>query len=195
MPLATTRPSPRRIHRLGTAAASAALAAVLLLAPAGAASAHDELIGSDPAADDVLATTPEQITLTFSDAPSTEAGATEVAVLDEDCASVASGDPVVDGNEVTQAIDGTIEGAVLVQWRVVSSDGHPISDEYVFSVGDDAAVTAAEQCGESAGEQNDGSSQGFNAVPYAVGAAVIFVAVGAVIAIAIVRGRRGETRE
>jgi methionine-rich copper-binding protein CopC len=167
----------------------------MLLAPASPAAAHDELLASDPAADSIVGTTPEVITLTFSDAPSSEAGATAVAVYDQDCASIADGDPVVDGNAVSQAITAPVEGAVLVQWKVVSSDGHPLSDENTFSVGEAGAVAAAEQCGESVAEQAEGTSDGFNAVPYAVGGAVLFAAVGAVLAVAIVRGRRGETKE
>ncbi|MDT3331648.1 copper resistance protein CopC [Microbacterium sp. KSW-18] len=178
-----------------TAMAGAAIAALLLFAPAASAAAHDELLSSDPAPDTVLGTTPAAITLTLSDAPSTETGSTEFAVYDEECDSIGEGDPVVDGNTVSQAIREPVEGAVLVQWRVVSSDGHPISDEYTFSVGEDGKVAAAEECGESVGEQTEGSSEGFNAVPYAVGGAIIFAAVGVVLAVAIVRGRRGATKE
>lgn len=185
-----TRPTSRRA---GVVAAT--VAALLLLVPAPAASAHDELLSSDPTADEIAGTTPDSITLTFSDAPSTEPGATQFAVYDEACTNVATGDPTIEGNTVSQAINGPVEGAVLVQWRVVSSDGHPISDEYTFSVGEDGKVAAAEQCGETLAEQAEGSSEGFNAVPYAVGGAIIFIAVGVVIAVAIVRGRRGATKE
>ena len=184
-----------RTRRRGGAIAAAAVAAALLLAPASPAAAHDELLSSDPAADAVLGTTPEEISLTFSATPSTEPGATVVAVYDESCRSLAAGDPEVADNVVTQAVDGPVDGAVLVQWRIVSSDGHPLSDEFTFSVGEDGKVAAAEACGESAGEQAEGSSEGFNAVPYAVGGGIIFLAVGVVIAVAIVRGRRGETKE
>ncbi|EZP29434.1 copper resistance CopC family protein [Microbacterium oleivorans] len=185
----------RRASRLSGAIAGAAVAALLLLSPTATAAAHDALLASDPAPDDVLGTTPDKITLTFSDAASTEPGATEFAAFDEECSPLASGEPVVDGNTVTQAISGPVEGAVLVQWKVVSSDGHPISDEYTFSVGEEGKVAAVEQCGESLAEQAEGSSEGFNAVPYAVGGALIFTAVGVVIAVAIVRGRRGATKE
>ncbi len=194
MAFVTTAPASTT-RRTASGIAAATLAALLLLVPTAPAAAHDELVSSDPAADEVLGTTPEQITLTFSDAPLTETGSTEVAVFDEDCSPIASGDPVVDGNEVTQAIEGQVEGAVLVQWRVVSSDGHPISDEFTFSVGEQGAAAAAEDCAETPAEEAEGSSEGFNAVPYAVGAGVIFLAVGIVIAVAISRGRRGATKE
>lgn len=180
--------------RAGMTLAGLALS-LLLLAPASPAVAHDELVSSDPAADEVLGETPQTITLTFSDAPLMEEGTTEIAIFDQNCASIAEGEPVVDGVEITQAISGTVEGAVLVQWRTVSSDGHPISDDFTFSVGEAGAAAAADDCGESIGEQAEGSSEGFNAVPYAVGGGVLFLAVGIVIAVAISRGRRGATRQ
>jgi methionine-rich copper-binding protein CopC len=166
-----------------------------MFAPASSAAAHDELLASDPSPDALLGTSPDKITLTLSDAPSTEPGATLFAVFDEECAPIGNGDPIVEGNTVTQRISGPVEGAVLVQWKVVSSDGHPISDEYSFSVGEVGKVEAVEQCGESAAERAEGSTEGFNAVPYAVGGAIIFTAVGVVIAVAIVRGRQGATKE
>ncbi|MFI8632290.1 copper resistance protein CopC [Microbacterium sp. NPDC077663] len=185
---------PRALRRSAAVAASV-LAALVFLSPASPAAAHDELLSSDPAADEILGTTPDEISLTFSAPPSTEPGSAVMVVYDEACRSIADGDPVITDNTVAQAISGPIEGAVLVQWRVVSSDGHPISDEFTFSVGEDGKTAAAEECGESAAEQSEGSSEGFNAVPYAVGGGIIFLAVGIVIAVAIVRGRQGATKE
>ncbi|MFS0867730.1 copper resistance protein CopC [Microbacterium sp. 179-B 1A2 NHS] len=180
--------------RTGSVLAALGLAALLLL-PAAPAAAHDELVSSDPADEAVLGETPEQITLTFSNTPLTEPGSTEIAVFDQDCVSIAEGDPVVDGVQVTQAITGPVEGAVYVAWRVVSSDGHPISDELEFSVGDAGAQAAAEDCAEGTIQEAEGSTEGFNGTPYAVGAGVLFLGVGIVIAIAISRGRRGATKD
>jgi len=186
--------STAQIFRPGRLLVALSLAAALVL-PASPASAHDELVGSDPAADAVVGETPEQVTLTFSDAPLTEDGATEIVILDEDCAPITEGEPVIDGVEITQAIAGPVEGAVIVQWRTVSSDGHPISGEFGFSVGTEGAQAAAGDCVESAAEQAEGGSEGFNAVPYAVGGGILFLGVGIVIAIAIARGRRGATKD
>lgn len=182
----TTAESPRR--RRTSAALALTLGAFLIAAPAPAF-AHDELVSSDPAPDEVLGTTPEEITLTFSDEPLAEEGTTEVTVLDSSCASIAEGAPVVAGDTVTQAIEGTVEGAVIVRWRVVSSDGHAISDQYTFSVGEQGAADAAELCVEDAAEQTDGSTDGFNALPTFIGIGVLVVAVGAVIAFVTSRNR------
>lgn len=182
-----TTAEPRRSRRT-SAALALALGALLVAVPAPAF-AHDELVSSDPEPEEVLGTTPEEITLTFSDAPLQEEGTTRVTVLDSSCESIADGDPVVEGNTVTQAIEGTVEGAVIVRWRVVSSDGHAISDQFTFSVGEQGAEDAAELCVEDAAEQTDGSTDGFNALPTFIGVGVLVVAVGAVIAFVTSRNR------
>lgn len=104
---------------------------VLVAAPAHA---HDELVSSDPAADAAVDTLPAQLTLTFSGELATDPGATELAVTDATGASLADGEPVVAGTVVTQALAGAASGVVTVLWKVVSSDGHPISGEYAFTV-------------------------------------------------------------
>ncbi|GAA1641065.1 copper resistance CopC family protein [Microbacterium flavum] len=118
----------------------AALALVLAAAPAWA---HDELIGSDPAAGSEIDALPSELTLTFSGVLMDEPGATEVVVTDATGASLVGGDPVLDGTRLTQPLTGSASGAVTVIWRVVSSDGHPVSDQFTFTVGDGSAVLPA----------------------------------------------------
>lgn len=117
---------------------TAVIAAVLLVLAGAAApaSAHDELLSSDPAADSVLDTAPETLTLTFSGVLTGGEGATEMAVTDATGADLTTGSPVTDGVRVTQSIDAAATGTIHVAWRVVSSDGHPISGEYSFVVGE-----------------------------------------------------------
>ena len=50
--------------------------------------------------------------------------------------ALAAGDPVLDGTRLTQPLAGSASGTVTVLWRVVSSDGHPVSGELSFTVGD-----------------------------------------------------------
>jgi methionine-rich copper-binding protein CopC len=132
MPTNTARPRPLRRR-------FAALAAALLLTFGGVlvaspASAHDELVSTDPAADAVLDALPAQLTLTFSGELATDPGATELQVTDAAGTSLADGDPLVEGTEVTQPLGGAASGVVTVLWKVVSSDGHPISGQFAFSV-------------------------------------------------------------
>jgi methionine-rich copper-binding protein CopC len=127
--------SPRRsLVRLLTAVAAAAVLAAggLLVAPA--ASAHDELVASDPVADASLEALPAQLALTFSNSIDTTEGASEVQVTDAAGTTLTSGPPAVTDNVLTQPLQGAASGVVTVLWKVVSSDGHPISGEFAFTV-------------------------------------------------------------
>ncbi|HEX5856845.1 MAG TPA: copper resistance protein CopC [Microbacterium sp.] len=105
------------------------------LAVASPASAHDELVSSDPAADAVLTEAPAEVTLAFSAELTTGAGATEVQVLDAAGTVVNAGDAVTEGTTVTQPLSPDLaNGAYRVLWKVVSGDGHPVSGELTFSL-------------------------------------------------------------
>ena len=127
--------SPRRsLVRLLTAAVAAALLSAGGLIVASPASAHDELVSSDPAADASLEALPAQLTLTFSAEIADDEGASEVQVTDAAGTVLTSGSPAVTDNVLTQPLQGAASGAVTVLWKVVSSDGHPISGEFAFTV-------------------------------------------------------------
>lgn len=116
------------------ALAASLLTALLIFAVAPSASAHDALVSSDPAADSTAETLPEELTLTFSAALIDGEGATAIEVTDAAGSSVTDGAPELDGALVTQPLTTGSAGEYHVIWRVVSSDGHPISGEYSFSV-------------------------------------------------------------
>jgi methionine-rich copper-binding protein CopC len=102
---------------------------------ASPAFAHDELTSSDPVADAELTQAPTQVTLAFSAELTTGEGATQVQVLDAGGAIVSVGDAVTEGTGVTQPVAPDLSnGAYQVLWKVVSSDGHPISGEFAFTV-------------------------------------------------------------
>ncbi|MEU4015393.1 copper resistance CopC family protein [Microbacterium sp. NPDC028030] len=127
------------------ALAATLLAAFFVLVSPLPASAHDALVSSSPAADEAIETVPAELTLTFSAKLIDGEGATEVVVTDPDGAAVTDGAATVDGAIVTQPL--TAEGPAgeyHVIWKVVSSDGHPTSGEYSFTVtvGDDGAATS-----------------------------------------------------
>lgn len=145
----------RTIHTPLAARLWALVAALLVafgaaLATASPAQAHDELIGSDPAADSSLDALPAQLTLTFSAEIADDEGASVVQVTDAAGTALADGSPVIRDNVLTQPLAGEASGAVTVLWKVVSSDGHPISGEFSFSVPDAPAPTPSETPSESA---------------------------------------------
>lgn len=122
-----------RAARLLTVIAASVLASAALVLAAQPALAHDELVASDPAADATVDASPAELTLTFSGAISDAPGASEVQVTDAAGTSLA-GEPTSQDNVLTVPLTGDAEGVVTVLWKVVSSDGHPISGEYSFTV-------------------------------------------------------------
>jgi len=123
-----------RSAKLSAAVAALALAFVAVLATASPASAHDALIGSDPADGSTVAALPAQVALTFSADIADDPGASEVQVTDASGADLADGEPTVSDNVLTQPVAGDASGVVTVLWKVVSSDGHPTSGQFAFTV-------------------------------------------------------------
>ena len=134
-------------------AALAALFAALLaalLALGAPAQAHDTLLESDPADGATLETSPEAITLTFS------ADILDVSPLvritDENGEQLAEITPSIDGPVATATLEEPLPaGTSTVQWRVVSSDGHPIEGTFGVTVEQDAA---AEETTEAPAEES-----------------------------------------
>jgi methionine-rich copper-binding protein CopC len=102
----------------------------LLLGGSGPATAHASLVESDPADGASLETAPSEVTLTFSE----NVGNGQVAV------AAPSGRQVETTN--VRAVDHVLSadvassderGRYTVAYRIVSSDGHPISGELTFT--------------------------------------------------------------
>ena len=140
-----------------------AVAVVALCATAAPASAHDELLSSDPASDEVLAAPPESVSLRFS-ADVLDMGAA-VVVTDSEGTDWVTALPTIDGPTVTATLDeGMPEAGYEIRWRVVSSDGHPISGVVPFTVGDgaplaEAGADATPATGADAGTSTQDSTQ------------------------------------
>lgn len=125
----------RSIPFAPVALAATLLVAFLVLSAPLSASAHDTLVASSPTADSTVETLPAEITLTFSEKLITGDGATELVVTDASGASVVNGPATVDGAIVTQPlVAGGAAGEYHVVWKIVSSDGHPTSGEFSFTV-------------------------------------------------------------
>lgn len=125
----TTQPRPAVTRLLAPIGAIM----LLLLFQAGAASAHTGFLDSTPADGARLETAPNQIVLTFGEAP-----------LDQGLAMVAIGPdgsntplkPHVEGAKVIAPWPpADSSGVYRVSWRVVANDGHPVSGAIEFSIG------------------------------------------------------------
>jgi methionine-rich copper-binding protein CopC len=191
------------------ALAATLLAAFLILFSPLSASAHDALVSSSPAADESVESVPAELTLTFSAKLIDGDGATEVVVTGPDGSSITDGAATLDGAVVTQPLQGSgPAGEYHVIWKVVSSDGHPTSGEYSFTVtvGDgatpteqpttapaSAAPTAEQTAGPgatSAPAADSGDADG--ASPWVWVLVIVAVLVVAAVVVWIVASRRRE---
>lgn len=130
--VALARPGSRRLVRVITVFAAVLTFAALLLV-AGPASAHDQLLSSDPKDGATLDEHPASISLTFSAAP-LDTGI-EVVLVGPDGVTAQGQDIQVDDKVVTaQLADDLPAGRYDVAWHVVSSDGHPIDGELSYTV-------------------------------------------------------------
>ncbi len=111
--------------------AAVTLALVVVVAGAPAASAHNSLVSTAPAADAELARTPDAIVLTF-DEPAIALG-TRIVVTGP-AGVVSAGAPALVDSTVRQPLlPGAPEGRYTVDWRVTSADGHPITGQFAFT--------------------------------------------------------------
>lgn len=105
---------------------------VVSIGTASPASAHATLIGSDPAEGAVLDVQPDEIRFTFSESVSLVPDG--VQVFDARGGALASSATARGPKVAVELTDDVGEGTLVVVWRVVSEDGHPISGSLRFSI-------------------------------------------------------------
>lgn len=138
--------------------AVATLAATSLLGM-NAATAHDELISTNPADGSSLSQAPHQLELTFSGEIMKMDGANQVRVTNAAGENVTQGDPEIKGDTVTQNLaTGAENDTYTVTWRVVSSDGHPIQGTLSYKVGQGAASGKESSLASAEATQSPASS-------------------------------------
>src|SRR5690625_1792159 len=158
---ARTLQFPSRAHRglsraLGLALAMCAAIALSVLW-AVPASAHAQLLESDPPDGEQLDEAPASVELTFNE--HIEQIGSQVVITDADGTEVQDGDPLIEGPTLTQDLsEERPAGEYTVQWRVVSADGHPVSGEFTFEAAA-AAGTDQQEEDEAAEEPGTGTAQ------------------------------------
>lgn len=110
----------------------------------GIASAHATVETSSPADGQSLPTSPEEISVTFSESVSTVSGG--LRVLNADGKQVSTGESrVSDGRTLVTDISETLpDGTYVATYRVLSADGHPVSGSLLFGVGSSALDRSAQ---------------------------------------------------
>lgn len=132
------------------------------LMSASPALAHDQLIGSNPKNGAKLDKQPEWLELEFSG--NIQDIGTEIQVMHEG-KDVSAGEIAIEGRKVTSALpDDLAPGDYKVVWRVVSSDGHPISGTLEFTINDSNAAggTTSENEGDASTNEQPAEGTGDN---------------------------------
>ena len=114
----------------------ASVATLALVAMAGVAHAHANLLSSDPAGGSTVQTAPTQLTLNYSEEPDPQLS--HVELLNGSGATVDTGAPTLQGQKtLVVPITGDMpDGVYTVSWSAVSvDDGHTTTDSFSFGVG------------------------------------------------------------
>jgi copper resistance protein C len=127
---------------VGKLALVSVLSAVFVLAPPGSALAHARLVRSSPGLDGDLSQSPGQVELWFNEL--LDDGFNSISVFSATDAdpktrtNLVSGDARVDANDRTHlsvALNPLPPGEYIVEWRVLSLDGHTAPGKFKFKVG------------------------------------------------------------
>lgn len=135
----------RRVRRRGIVAVGAVLgAAALALAPA-AANAHDYLVDTSPASGATQSQPLTQVSLTFNDRVLDLAGDGKSAILQVTSGGryYETGCPTILDRAVSAPVTLGAAGAYIVDWQIVSADGHTVSGTYGFEYAPASGAAAA----------------------------------------------------
>ena len=188
--------------RVAATLAGLAAAALLALAPAAAASAHDYLVSSTPAANATVTTALPSVALTFDDIVIDDGGhGALVQVTDASGHHFETGCAAVAGRTVTVPVALGAPGAYRITWQIVSADGHPVSNSIQFTYSGPKAGAGASgpiaKCGTtvSAPSATNGPTAAAAVSPAVIGilataAGVVLLAVVAVVIVLVLSRRR-----
>ncbi|MCW2501843.1 MAG: copper resistance protein CopC [Actinomycetia bacterium] len=126
--------------RAPKAAALSLLAACALVLVTGApALAHTQLLSSTPPDGSTVGRAPAEVALHFSEG--LDPRFVRIAVRAPGGSEAAQGRPSVSGSVVRQRMDPRAAGTYTLSYRVVSADGHPVSDSLAFTATSEQAAT------------------------------------------------------
>jgi copper transport protein len=168
------------------------LVAILVVLDAAPAAAHAIVKRTEPAIDEVVATSPERVLMEFNEPVEISFGS--IRVFDAHGRRVDEGETryVADSNDAVEvALEPDLaRGTYTVAWRIISGDGHPIGEAFVFHVGAPGENPRGIVDEVLAGEGEAGSLEsGLAAVGRWLVLVSLLVLAGAVTFLALVWGR------
>jgi methionine-rich copper-binding protein CopC len=111
------------------------------------AASHTSFVSSNPAVGSVVSQWPDQISIEFDEDLISigEEKANFIVVNNSVGDQVSNNDENIDSNVVTVSLSpNQVEGPVLVFYRVVSADGHPVEGEFTFTYAQDQSAEVIE---------------------------------------------------
>lgn len=181
-----------------------AVGVALALTAAAPAAAHSVLIGSTPATGETIGELPAQFSVTMNERLLADAGTSAFAMRVRAADSgLYYGDGCLEVNEATMTTAAQIgpAGDYVLEWQVVSADGHPVGGEIPFTWTGEATTEGsptAPACGaepapsepDDAGGHGGGPSElALGDVAWIVGA-VLVVGIAVTVALVVTRRRR-----
>jgi methionine-rich copper-binding protein CopC len=170
--------------------ATAALLFLVIFAPT--ASAHSELEDSSPAAGAVLHAAPDKVTLTFNEA--IQGDGSGIVVRDSQGNRYDKPDTFAVKENVV-SIDLSLaetSGDYTVEYRIVSADGHIVTDQYEYKLQLDKTPNPQDTAQTEAPSTPADSGSSSSAVWILGLGAIGIVLIAALVAVAM-RGRRGHS--
>lgn len=125
---------------------AATVACLWLLIPAPAM-AHAELVETNPTDGQVLASSPDKLTIRFSEPIQVAPQGTEL--LDDAGQVVPTDITTVDATVIITPKSPLADGSYILSWRVISADTHPVVGGITFAVGEPSgALTPVDSAGQ-----------------------------------------------
>jgi copper transport protein len=172
------------VRRVGAVALAGFVLGLLGLfaLPASPAAAHAFLVRTQPIQGSVVQDAPSQVVVTFSEP--VQPVSDKIKVLGPDGKQYQTGRSTVTGAALTIPVrSGTPRGTYVVEYRVISADGHPVGAGFTYSVGAQSA-NKANATADSSGQTDTfvawsvsiADFLGFAGLVLAVGPAVVLIA-------------------
>jgi methionine-rich copper-binding protein CopC len=165
------------VKRLGFVLLMATLTGAVIFA--SPASAHAELLSTVPATAGQVGSAPAAVVLNFNEPP--QGRYSTIHITGPDGQRRDSGPARVVKNAVTESLGGSRPpGRYVVDWRVISDDGHPVAGQLVFTASAAAGALPARQTVAAAAKSSSNSAA----------VVVIIVAVGVIALIGLLLALR-----
>ena len=141
----------------------AILLVALLMVPVYA-NAHAGVVATSPSQDQVVTTMPTEVSVTFSEEllEISDKEVNTLTVADPDGALIENLNPRVEGATLIATLPAAdnesgeyLSGLYTVNYRVVSADGHEVTDSYTFSL-NAPMLLATESAAQEGGDQEGG---------------------------------------